>query len=68
MGLHATWQHGYTVLTDGPAEGVTSSGLTLDDPKEPFAWAPGASSGSSPLKFCLEQLGRFFEFLGRIPI
>jgi hypothetical protein len=49
MGLHATWQHGYTVLTDGPAEGVTSSGLTLDDPKEPFAWAPGASSGSSPL-------------------
>lgn len=49
MGLHATWQHGYTVLTEGAAEGVTSSGLTLGDPKEPFASALGTSSGSSPL-------------------
>lgn len=46
MGLPAIWQqvdqarrHGYAVLSDAVTEGVTSLGLALGDPKEPFASA-----------------------------
>lgn len=51
MGLPAVWQHvaqardrGYAVLDDAVTEGVTSIGLALGNPREPFASAVIAAS------------------------